>query len=222
MICSLGGEFMVYPKDQMCPKCGKLFSIKGIGSHIWRMHGEGRYHEFAPRKLSSTSWSKGLTKETDVRIAKMSLSLKKIKPQWQISVDDDGKLKQRYVNKRVNSKSEGIEFHLTFYEYCKLVADAGLVSSDLGFTGKGYVLARFNDEGGYEFSNCRFITQLENARERESHTVHKRVECIEDRLEFKSITDCARNYGITYESIMHYINNHNGFIPKINKTFKLL
>lgn len=212
---------MIYPKDKTCPVCGKLFSVKGIGSHIWRVHGNGKYHKFAPRSHHA-SWSKGLTKETDHRIAKLSLALTRSKPEWQSVVDDDGKLKQRFYNKRINSKSEGIEFNLTFQEYCKLVADAGLVSSDLGFTGKGYVLARFNDEGGYEYYNCRFITQKENARERECHTVHKRIQCVEDGLEFKSITDCARNYGITYESIMHYINNHNGFIPKINKTFKLL
>ena len=212
---------MIYPKDQRCPQCGKLFSVKGIGYHIWRIHGDGRYHEFS-RRRRSTSWSKGLTKETDSRIAKMAQSLKKVRPVWQTRIDDDGKIQQKYVNKRVNSKSEGIEYNLTFEEYCKLVSDAGLVSSDLGFTGRGYVLARFNDEGGYEYSNCRFITQLENAHEKESHTIHRSILCVEDGLEFNSIAECARNYHTTYDSIMHHLNNHEGFLPKLNKTFKLL
>lgn len=93
--------------------------------------------------------------------------LKKERPQWQIIVDDDGKLRQRYKNKCTNAAKEGITCKITFEEYCKLVAEAGLVSSDLGFSsGKKYVLARYNDSGDYEYGNCRFITQKENAQER--------------------------------------------------------
>ena len=79
-------------------------------------------------------------------------------------INDDGKLRQRFCNKRVNAAKENIEFNLTFEEYCDLVQEAGLVSSQLGFagTGKNYVLARYNDEGPYEIGNCRFITQHEN------------------------------------------------------------
>lgn len=47
-----------------------------------------------------------------------------------------------------------------------LVREANLKSSDLGFSGNGYVLARFNDEGDYVYGNCRFITQKENSEER--------------------------------------------------------
>ena len=47
-----------------------------------------------------------------------------------------------------------------------LVNEAGLKSSQLGFTGEGYVLGRCNDSGGYEPGNCRFITQKENSDEK--------------------------------------------------------
>jgi hypothetical protein len=47
-----------------------------------------------------------------------------------------------------------------------LVADAGLKSSQLGYTGEGYVLGRYNDSGNYEIGNCRFITQKENSDEK--------------------------------------------------------
>lgn len=80
-------------------------------------------------------------------------------------IDDDGKLKRRFINKRVNSSKEGIDFELTFEEYCKLVKKAGLVSSQLGFTGENYVLARYKDKGSYRIGNCRFITHQENMRE---------------------------------------------------------
>ncbi len=81
-------------------------------------------------------------------------------------LDDDGKLKRKFSNKRVNARKEGIEFLLTFKEFSKLVRDAGITSSDLGFTGRNFVLARFNDTGPYKVGNCRFITQHENALEK--------------------------------------------------------
>lgn len=82
-----------------------------------------------------------------------------------MNIDNDGKLRRRFSNKRVNAKKEGIEFELTFKEYCQLVEEAGLISSQLGFKGENYVLARCNDEGPYKVGNCRFITQKENIAE---------------------------------------------------------
>lgn len=92
----------------------------------------------------------------------------KEKPEWQKCVDDDNKLYSKFLNKCNNAKKEGIKCLLTFEEYCILLKQAGLVSSQLGFnkSGEKYVLARFNDTGDYVMGNCRFITQLENARER--------------------------------------------------------
>lgn len=81
-------------------------------------------------------------------------------------LDDDGKLYQKYLNKKVNANKENIPFHLTFEEFAKLVEDGGYVSSDLGFTGKNIVLARYNDKGGYILGNCRFIPHVENIREK--------------------------------------------------------
>lgn len=50
-----------------CEICGKEYSKMGIGSHIWRSHGNGKNHN--PCKNRS-SWNKGLTKETDDRVKK--------------------------------------------------------------------------------------------------------------------------------------------------------
>ena len=75
-------------------------------------------------------------------------------------LDDDGKLHQKYSNKRVNAKKENIEFNLSFDEYKELMARGGYKSSDLGFTGNNIVLARYEDNGGYTIDNCRFITHL--------------------------------------------------------------
>ena len=81
-------------------------------------------------------------------------------------IDDDGKLKRKYTNKRVNARKENIECLLTFNEFCDLLRDANLKSSDLGFSGNGYVLARYNDTGPYAVGNCRFITQKQNSDEK--------------------------------------------------------
>lgn len=83
-----------------------------------------------------------------------------------LEIDDDGKLYRKYLNKKVNAKKEGIAFDLTFDEFCGLVVDAGLTSSQLGFSGNNFVLARYHDRGGYTVHNCRFITQLENSHEK--------------------------------------------------------
>ena len=84
----------------------------------------------------------------------------------QAEVDDDGKLRDRWYNKKGDAKTQGLKCLLTFEEYCQLVKDAGLVSSQLGYKGQKYVLARYNDEGNYEIGNCRFITQKENIKEK--------------------------------------------------------
>ena len=88
-------------------------------------------------------------------------------PTWIQELNDDGKLRSKYSNKRVNAEKEGIKCLLTFEEYCLLAKEAGIKSSQIGFsTSAKYVLARYNDSGDYTVDNCRFITQLENARER--------------------------------------------------------
>lgn len=115
------------------------------------------------------SWNKGLTKYTSASVAKYAESKRKPVPSWQLEVDDDNKIKQRYYNKQVNARAEGIGFELSLYEYCALVKEAKLTSSKLGFKGGGYVLARYNDCGSYKYGNCRFITQKENCKERDSH-----------------------------------------------------
>lgn len=83
-----------------------------------------------------------------------------------LNIDDDGKLYRKFSNKGVNAQKENIPFLLTFDEFCTLLKDAGITSSQLGFTGDNYVLARYGDKGNYEVGNCRFITQIENAKEK--------------------------------------------------------
>ena len=115
---------------------------------------------------NKSAWNKGLTKETNESIARCAKTLMKERPSWQLEVDDNNKLYRKFINKGVNAKAEGLICELTFEEYCKLVKEAGLVSSQLGYTGENYVLARYNDKGNYTYSNCRFIKQIDNIHER--------------------------------------------------------
>ena len=57
-------------KDIICDICGKRFSNKGIGTHIWRQHGKGKNHSVGE------PWNKGLTKENNEIIAARSEKIK--------------------------------------------------------------------------------------------------------------------------------------------------
>jgi len=80
-----------------CPHCGKEYCKKGIGTHIWRMHGEGQNHQANGRKSSKgrKAWNKGLTKDTDERIKK--------------------------YGQKISQKAKNGEYSESFYdrEYCK-------------------------------------------------------------------------------------------------------
>lgn len=60
-----------------CEICGKEYSRKGIGTHIWRSHGEGKNHD--PNKGYKESreiWNKGLSKETNDSVKSQSNKIK--------------------------------------------------------------------------------------------------------------------------------------------------
>jgi len=145
-----------------CIICGKQFTSHGMQSHSWRAHGEGQ--NFKPFK-GKQAWNKGLTKENDERVQQYGEQLRHKSNPLEIELNDDGKLYERYLAKKSNDRyHEKRGFDLTFEEYCQLVKEAGIKSSQLGI--HGYVLARYNDEGRYAVGNCRFITQLDNLKER--------------------------------------------------------
>lgn len=198
-----------------CKICGKEFTEKGIGSHMWRIHGNGK--NFSPTK-GRPAWNKGLTKETSESVRRQATTITRIRTALEIELDDDGKLRQRWYNKQMNARKEGLECFLTFDEYCQLVKDAGLVSSNLGFSGDKYVLARFNDQGDYTLDNCRFILQAENAKERDSHTSFTVVSCLEDGIQFSSVRSAANHYKINEQTIFDHIKSGRP-IKSINKTF---
>ena len=59
---------------KVCPFCKKEVKEKGIATHIWRSHGNGKSHN---PNINRIAWNKGLTKETDNRIKKQAEELKK-------------------------------------------------------------------------------------------------------------------------------------------------
>lgn len=81
-----------------------------------------------------------------------------------MDIDDDGKLRMRFTNKKFNAAKEGHGFSLTWEQWCSLIREAGVVSSQLG--NRGHQLARCGDAGGYEIGNCRFIHYKENVAEK--------------------------------------------------------
>ncbi len=60
-----------------CPYCEKIYTKKGICTHIWRTHGDGITHD--PNigyKDDRIVWNKGLSKELDERVKQYSDSIK--------------------------------------------------------------------------------------------------------------------------------------------------
>ena len=180
-----------------CKFCGKeCKNNNSLSNHqrLCKHNPERQESNFVKFNRIRVPWNKGMTKETNESLAKCSEKLTKLKPSWQVEVDDDNKLYQKYCNKRVNARAEGLICELTFEQYCSLVKEANLVSSQLGFNGEGYVLARYNDSGNYVYGNCRFILQSENAKERKlsrkclnavKHNMNQLNQRIKSDLEFK-------------------------------------
>lgn len=55
---------------------------------------------------------------------------------------------------------------LTFEDYLDMMVSAGLRPSMVGKRRGQFHLARYNDEGGYSVTTCRFIPQEQNQKER--------------------------------------------------------
>ena len=59
-------------------------------------------------------------------------------------------------------------FTITGPEMISLFDEAGIDPEDVGKEANKYQLARHSDEGGYHIGNCRFITMVENLKEKKS------------------------------------------------------
>lgn len=76
---------------------------------------------------------------------------------------------RKWNTKRRNPKSRGI-FFLSLEEYIGLAKEAGLTDpNQIGRTNEKYCLGRIGDVGNYEIGNCRFITNLQNQKERKQN-----------------------------------------------------
>ncbi|WJV31938.1 hypothetical protein QTG56_25320 (plasmid) [Rossellomorea sp. AcN35-11] len=62
----------------MCPYCSNKFSKQGLKSHIWYSHtedGKKNKKQKSEKRTGNPSWNKGLTKETDERVAKLGKTI---------------------------------------------------------------------------------------------------------------------------------------------------
>ena len=70
MSVKVNDEWLQENGKYKCPHCEKEYTKKGIGTHIWRMHGDGI--DFKSREKGCVPWNKGLTEDTDKRVYEMS------------------------------------------------------------------------------------------------------------------------------------------------------
>ena len=159
--------------DLFCKHCGRECKNRNsLIQHEIRCKENPNRLSFAVPSIRFTAkgrtpWNKGLTKETDERLARYANKSREIYPETELSrqLDDDGRLYHDYRERIYTSKNGPHKFYLTFDEYCHLLSRAGLKSSDLGYNGNHYDLARYGDDGDYTFDNCRFLSHQMNLKE---------------------------------------------------------
>lgn len=83
-----------------CNHCGKIYSTKGIGSHIWRKHGDGK--NWNNHRSGKAAWNKGLTKETDERVKKGGKTYSKAYRDGKFKVWCDGKKIPEETKKKIS------------------------------------------------------------------------------------------------------------------------
>ena len=76
------------------------------------------------------------------------------------------KVRRYYNTKKATAKHQGIPFELELRDIYWLLYCARISVEQIGKGRDQYQLARFGDTGPYAIGNCRFITKLENLRER--------------------------------------------------------
>lgn len=144
----------------VCPICGQKVTIEGKQTHA-----EARHWNASNSFLSSWNASeKYLSASNEERY----YMYRQERNPYRFKVDDDGTVIIKYYKKKIDARRRDIMFILTLEDYCKLIYDAGIKVSDIGWGkngGNDYVLARYHDIGPYAVGNCRFTTQQQNVSE---------------------------------------------------------
>ncbi len=101
-------EWKIETGKYKCPYCNKEYSKKGICSHIWKMHGEGKDHD--PNKGykdgNRIAWNKGLTMKENPSIQQASETFKKRIKSGNIIPPFKGKNLSEYHKQKI---SEGMK-----------------------------------------------------------------------------------------------------------------
>jgi len=89
-----------------CELCGKSFSIRGLGTHVWRMHGNGKNHDpnIGYKSANRTAWNKNLTKEQDDRVKKQGETYSKNLKNGKVSPSFLGKSHTLSSKEKISSK----------------------------------------------------------------------------------------------------------------------
>lgn len=118
--------------------------------------------------------------------------------------DEEERIKRtKFKTKIYQSPGRGIEFKLSFEEYCNLIDEAGITVYDIGIGADDYCLGRIGDKGAYEVGNCRFITneqnrleQLESMKDVEYPKGHGSYESCKGENHYKNKGDIIVPWGV--------------------------
>ena len=111
-------------------------------------------------------------------------------------------LRKSYNNHRNNARHRGIDFQLSYEEWCSIWQDSGY--AELRGTGRGrYCMSRYNDTGAYAVGNVFIQPSTANVAQRTTHTWSKPVEL--DGIVYPSIAAAARSVGRGSNTIKRWI-----------------
>jgi len=129
--------------------------------------------------------------------------------------DDATKAIWQYWRDKRKASIPERQWLLSGAEVLQLMEDAGITDREqIGMGNDKYQLGRHNDTGHYEVGNCRFITSLENKREKKFKTTAELVAQCPHTKEvstphgtYPSLGEAARRIGVTRNTINNRVRN---------------
>ena len=170
----------------ICPYCEKEYTKKGICTHIWRSHGEGKNftgNNDGYRDGTREVWNKGLDK-TDIRVQKMIKSLK-------ITLDE--KIKKGYKPGPRNGFSKETLKTLSEKQTKNLIKQ---YSEGRVVTGGKVKWIHYKDikvQGSYELRMCHILDKMKELEEIESW------EYTNDRVDYININNKKSKYLLDFK-----------------------
>lgn len=151
----------------ICEICNKSFSKMGIGSHVWRKHGDGINFNNCNagfRDGSRVIWNKGLTKSTSESVSKYASTLK--------NGYDTGRITPSFINKTHSDETKAKLSDIAISRGLGGVKQSKKINFDGYQLGSTYELrlAKILNEIGVRWETCKKFNYVDNFGKKRTYT----------------------------------------------------